>query len=75
MERYDEELCDDGYDELCNIILEDKQTILIHREKQRNGIQKIYYVKFKNKTLTVVWDDNFKYIKTVLPKETLISIK
>lgn len=67
LERYGEELSDEEYDELCDIIKEDTQTVLIRKEK--GDIQRTYYVKFKSKRkmIKAVWHTKLRYVKTVLP--------
>ena len=69
LERYGEELSDEEYDEICNIIKEGKQTVLIHKEK--GNLQRTYYVKFKSKRkmIKAVWHTKLKYVKTVLPMD------
>lgn len=64
-ERYDLEITESEYNVLC---LVNTLDIPISTEYQKNDIQKVYDVIFKEKMIRVVYSEARNLVTTVLPK-------
>lgn len=66
-ERYGLSINDSDYIEMCRLIEKKANVILISQEKQKNDVQIIFDIFFKDNTIRVVWSKVNKCIKTALP--------
>lgn len=65
-ERYDIDITDDDYYDLCEMIKRRIDCTLMKVEAQAGGIQETYRVLFKGTVIYAVWSYPLQLVKTVL---------
>jgi intein-encoded DNA endonuclease-like protein len=65
-ERYDFSINDTDYIKMCQLVESGTNIIFISKEEQKNDVQIIFDMFFKDNTIRVVWSKVNKCIKTVL---------
>jgi hypothetical protein len=65
-ERYEMDITDEEYEDLCEMIKRRIDCTLVQVEAQYGGIQETYRVLFRGSVIYAVWNPQLQIIKTVL---------
>ena len=68
-ERYGVDINREDYNELCVRANLKENVVFMSEKKQKNGVQQVLIMPFKDVQLKVVWSTSRQCITTVLPKD------